>query len=75
MKATVISVATDEEEDTRVLKVSHPERDEPMTFTISAKRGDLYQALGNLKAGDRVVVVWVTEGDRPWLREVGRIDD
>ncbi len=75
MKATVISVTTDDEEDTRVLKVSHPERDAPMTFTISAKRGDLYEMVGRLKAGDKVVVIWVTEGDRPWLREVGRIDD
>ncbi len=50
------------------------EGDDVLTFTIPRERKDLYQAVGTLEPGTRIVVAWVAEGGRLWLREFGRID-
>jgi hypothetical protein len=77
MKATVVSVATGEAgegEGPRILKVAPLEEGEGMTFTVGADRRKLYETVGELKPGEKVIVIWVTEAGRPWLVEIGKAD-
>jgi len=77
MKGTVVSVATQEAEEgegPRILRVAPLEGGEGVTFSVGADRRKLYEIVGELRPGEKVTVVWVTEAGRPWLVEIGKAE-
>jgi len=76
-KVSVVSVATQEAEHgegARILRVKPLEGGEAMNFTVAANRQRLYEILGELQAGEKILVTWVTEGGHPSLVDIGKAD-
>jgi hypothetical protein len=50
------------------------EGDQQATFVVGPGNREAYSTVGALRAGDRVVIGWVREGEdvRTWIREIGK---
>ncbi|HUW57958.1 MAG TPA: hypothetical protein VMZ92_15055 [Planctomycetota bacterium] len=71
-KAAVISVVRIKPGDPRTLTVVRLDNGKPIVFKIGPDRGALYEAVGKLLPGKRIVVVWNQTDDGPMLHEVGQ---
>jgi hypothetical protein len=73
--AVVVSVTTQATEaggQSRVLVVDIPDKHDTLTFTIPSTNKELFEAVGGLHKGDRIVVAIVLEDGKYRLREFAR---